>query len=391
MSKRLLFLVNNIDFLVSHRLPIAVAACEKGLEVHIAAPNPEGSSHLASLRQKGLIVHALPIKRAGINLFREIRTVLSIYRLIKEVDADCLHLVSMKPVLYGTFIERFLGRGLKLNRVICAFSGLGYLFIQESPLAWIIRQVVLLGLRVSLGSQRTRVVFQNDVDHSFFVSRGLVRLDQAVMIRGSGVNTEEYTATPEPEGTPIVLFPARLILHKGLMEFLVAAHRLLDQGVRVNFLLAGDLDPGNPSCIAKEELLRWTTRQGISWMGHCKNMPEVFRNSHIVCLPSYREGLPKALLEAAASARCIVTTDVPGCNEVVENGVNGLLVPPRDATALARALLKLINDQGLREKMGRQGRKLAEEHFNVGRIVAQTLVLYGIKDDAEDFADELAA
>ena len=220
------------------------------------------------------------------------------------------------------------------------------------------------------------MIFQNAEDQAEFISLGVVRRDRAVLIPGSGVDLDVFRPSPLPAGTPVVMLPARLIYDKGIAEFVAAARLLRERGVSARFVLVGDLDPHNASNISADTLAQWVAEGVVELWGHRADMPVTLAEASIVCLPSYREGMPKALLEAAAAGRAIVTTDTPGCRACVEPGRTGLLVPPRDALGLADALQILISDSGRCRVMGAAGRALAERCFGLAFVVDRHLALY---------------
>jgi glycosyltransferase involved in cell wall biosynthesis len=227
-----------------------------------------------------------------------------------------------------------------------------------------------------LDAPNSRLIVQNPDDLALFTHSGMVQANRVVVIRGSGVDPLRFPAQPEPEGTPLVVLPARMLRDKGVREFVDAARRLREQGVAARFALVGDPDPESPASIAEAQLEQWAAQGVVEYWGWRNDMVEVYRQCHLVCLPSYREGLPKALIEAAACGRAIVTCDVAGCREVVRDGDNGLLVPVRDSAALAAALRRLIEDAGLRSRMGQRSRERAVAEFSLQRVIADTLALY---------------
>jgi glycosyltransferase involved in cell wall biosynthesis len=233
-----------------------------------------------------------------------------------------------------------------------------------------------LALRLLVNPRGSRVVFENPDDRDAMIAAGWVRAADAALIRGAGVDLATFDAAPEPEGVPIVALTARMLRDKGIGEFVEAARILRREGVPARFILAGAPDPGNRAAIPEETLRAWAAEGAVEYLGFQADVPALLRQSAIVCLPSYREGLPKALLEALAAARPIVTTDVPGCRETVIPGVNGLLVPTRDPSALAAALGALLRDPARRKTMGAAGRRLAETEFSNARVVAETLRVY---------------
>lgn len=367
---RILFVVNVDWFFLSHRLPLARAARDAGFEVHVATSLGECRD---TIRAEGFFAHHVPFSRKGTNPVGEFRTLWEVLRLYRRVRPDLVHQVTIKPVVYG-------GAAARLARVpasVCALTGLGHMFVARGPRASLGRAMLRPFLRFALGHPNGRTVFQNPDDRNAFVSTKLVESRRAVLIRGSGVNMVQFSPTEEPEGPPLVVLPARMLRNKGVGDFVDAARRVRADGVAARFALVGRIDPGNPLAVPESELLEWDREGVVEWWGYRDDMPGVFTHSHVVCLPSsYGEGVPKALIEAAASGRAIVTTDTPGCREIVRHGENGMLVPVRDAGALAAALKALIEDPALRRGMGRRGREIAAAEFSVEKIVEETLALY---------------
>jgi glycosyltransferase involved in cell wall biosynthesis len=372
-APRILIVVNVGWFVLSHQLPIALAAKAAGFDVHVAC-GIDDSAEAAEIERRGLAFHHLDVERAGRSPLGEAKLFAQLLRLYWRIDADVIHHVTIKPVIYGGWAARLASRG----RVVSTISGLGYVFTATGAWARFARTLVRLAYRLALSGPRTMVVFQNPDDRAEFVGARIVNAQQTVLIRGSGVDLDEFRPTAEAAGAVTVVLPARMLRDKGVFEFLEAATRLRDDGVDARFLLAGGIDHANPAAIAEAELRAAAAHAGATWIGHCTAMAQLYAACHIVCLPSYREGLPKALLEAAAAGRPMVTTDVPGCREVVIDDVTGILVPPRDSGALADALRRLIADEKLRVRMGAEARALCEAHFGVAAVVRQTLTLYGL-------------
>lgn len=368
--RRLLFVVNNAAFFASHRLPLGRAAIEAGYDVHVACPQ---SPALVALAEQGFTVHPVPIERTRHTIATETGALRALVRLYRELRPDVVHHVTVKPVLYGSLAARLA----RVPAVVNAMSGLGYLYTARGVAAALRRGVVEAVYRVAFRHGRLRVIFQNPDDMTVFVRRRLVRSRDTVLVRGSGVDAHEFVPSPEPEAdAPVIVLPARLLWDKGVGEFAAAARLLRARGFRFRAVLAGDVDEGNPSSVPLAQLHEWVDEGVVEWWGFRGDMPAVYGQSSIACLPSYREGVPKALLEAAACGRPIVTSDVPGCREVVTDGETGLLVPPRDAAALANALGALLADAQLRARLGAAGRQRVEREFTVELVVAQQLALY---------------
>lgn len=368
-ARRLLFVTNKTGSFLSHRLPIAEAARAAGFEVGVACPADDDAERV---RELGFAFHAIPLGRSSANPLRELHSVWALVRLFRRVRPDVVHLVTMKPNLYGGVAARVAG----VARVVNAISGLGYMFLAKGALARLRRWLVLLAYRLAFRHPGRVVIFQNPDDRDEFRRHRLLDAKHSVLIKGVGVNTVEFAPTPEPAGPVTVVLPSRLLRDKGVVEFADAARRLRSAGTRARFVLVGDTDAGNPASLDDGEVERWVDEQILEWWGWREDMPHVLGCAHVVCLPSYREGLPKVLIEAAACGRPIVTCDVPGCREIVRHDENGLLVPARDADALAEALDRLIADRGLRERLGRAGRARVEAEFSQEHVVRETLRLY---------------
>jgi glycosyltransferase involved in cell wall biosynthesis len=370
VAPKLLFVVNEPDFFLSHRLPLALAARDSGYEVHIATRAGAG---VARLRSLGFPHHVVPLSRSGKNIVVELWSLWYLLRLMSRLRPDVVHLVTIKPVLYGGIAARLAG----ISAVVAAVSGLGFVFSSTGRRAQLLRKVVLPLYRLALKHPRLRVIFQNPADRAALVDRDIVPLEQTVLLAGSGVDLSEYGYEPEPAGAPVVVMASRLLKDKGVDEFVRAAARLRKPGVNTRFVLAGERDPGNPQSVSEDEVAGWRASGAVEVLGYCSDIASLFKASHVVVLPSYYgEGLPKVLVEAAACGRAVVTTDFPGCRDSIEPGVTGLLIPTRDVAALSIAINRLLVDPVLRQTMGRAGRRLAEARYGIDRIVAAHLEIY---------------
>jgi len=369
VNEVLLMIVNDAAFFISHRLPVADAARSAGYTVLIATMP---GAKVADIQSKGFEHYVLPLSRSGKNIFSEIRAFCSLVRLLWRVKPDLLHLVTIKPVLYGGLAARLAPVG----GVVSAVSGLGFVFMSSGRKATLVRNVISTMYRLAFGKKNLRVIFQNPDDRDVLLSARALDKWKAKTIRGSGVDLSLYQALPEPAGLPVVCFAARLLRDKGVCEYVDAVRLLRGRGVQAAFRLVGDPDPGNPTSISVEEIETWRQEGLMEVLGFRKDIAGLFADSHLVVLPSYREGLPKVLVEAAACARAVVTTDVPGCRDAIDPGETGLLVPVKDVTALADAMQKLIDDGALRQKMGAAGRALAEREFAIEKISQQHLDIY---------------
>ncbi len=366
-----LFIVVNVDwFFLSHRLPIALAAKKTGFDVTIVSCD---TGRAAEIEAYGLNFINAPFTRSGTNILEELSLVSFLKKLYKKHRPDIVHHVTLKPAIYGSLAARKVG----ISNIINAISGLGYNFTDGRKG---IKQFILsVLLKRAFGGKQLQFIFQNMDDVGVFKSMGLVSNDRQIhLIKGSGVDLNEFKYSPEPDTEKLqVLLPARMLYDKGVAEFVRAAQSLKTKYAdKVSFNLAGDIDPSNPAAITEAELHAMVDAPFINWIGHQKAIAKVLSDHHIVVLPSYREGLPKSLIEACAIGRPIITTDAPGCRECVKHNHNGFLVPVKDDVLMAQHLETLINDKALRDTMGKNSRLTAEEMFSIENVINRTLAIY---------------
>jgi glycosyltransferase involved in cell wall biosynthesis len=373
---RLLFVVNADWFFTSHRLPLAKACIAAGFDVGLCAGGGDPNARL-EIERAGIRFEPMPIERGGTRPHQELRTLAALVRVYRKFRPDLVHHVTIKPVIYGSLVARALGaRG-----IVNAVTGLGYAFIPRAEDGLphrALRRSLWLAYRAALDGARTRVIFQNEDDRGTFVDRRLVAHERSVIVRGSGVDFSLFAPTPLPEGPFVALMPARLLLDKGVAEFVAAASLLKRRWPDARFVLLGRIDPGNPAAIGRDQVESWVGQGLVEWWGHCEHreMPPVLAKAHVVVLPSYREGLPLALAEAAAAGRACITTDVAGCRDTVVHGETGWLVPARDSNALARALEAALGDRAETERRGRKAAVFARERFGIESVISSTLAVY---------------
>jgi glycosyltransferase involved in cell wall biosynthesis len=369
--RRFLFVVNDTAAFASHRLPVAVAASHAGYEVHLAALD---SGELDVLRDHHIRFHPLDVDRTGLNPVKDLRMAFELARTVRVVRPALMHTVTIKPVIYGGIVARLFG----VPSLVSAVTGLGQVFTDRKSVPWPVRALARALYRLALGHKNSCTIFQNPDDLGFMVDANLVSLERTALIRGSGVDMTCFAPRPEPPEPAVVILPARLLWDKGIGEFVEAARILRGAALNARLALVGEPPPHNRGSVPRETIEGWVREGLIEWWGQQTDMPGVYARSHVVCLPSYYgEGVPRALIEAAACGRPIVTADTPGCREVVRHGVNGLLVPPRTAAPLADALRQLLVDPTRRTAMGRRGRELAVAEFSVEHVVEATLKVYG--------------
>ena len=360
--------------LYNFRLPLARALREKGFEVIFVCPYGE---YVPKLKEEGFRWIHWAIVRRSLNPVRELIAILHLASIYQREQPQIVHHFTIKPNFYGS-IAAFLARR---DKVINTFTGLGFLF-SEHPLAIGLRSSVLPLAKLAFRASKGWSVFQNHQDLETCLRLRLVLPERVVVIDGSGIDTRKFhpnhDSPPDNHEHPIVVFmAARLLWDKGVREFVEAARVLKARGLQVEFWLAGKPDKGNPMCVPEEFLKKWQEEGVINWLGHRDDMPNLLQQVDIAVLPSYyHEGVPRFLLEAAACGLPLVATDIEGCRVVVREGVNGFLVPPRNPTALADALERLLQDPSLRRRMGQASRHIAEVEFDERKVLAKWLALY---------------
>ena len=368
---KLVILVNSLSFFCSHRLPIAEAAMDKSINVVIGY-GELGGADPQLLEQKGLKVSFVPMKRGSINVFKDLQSLFYIWRFFKKEKPDIAHLVTIKPYLYGGLIARLTG----IPALVSAISGLGVLFIHKDLKSKILKFLLYPLYRLAFNHSNQVVIAQNQEDVKVLEGWGVLSSHKVQLLKGSGVQLEEFINLEDAPGIPVVCFASRLLLDKGVYDFVSAARLLKKRKIQARFFLAGDLDTQNPKGINMKDLKKIKEEGFVEILGYQKDIPSLYSRSHIICLPSYREGLPKALLEAAAASRAVVTTDVPGCRDAIIPNITGLLVPVRDSEALANAIQDLIKNPEKRKIMGKAGRELAKKEFAIENIVDAHLKIY---------------
>ncbi|MBE0472050.1 MAG: glycosyltransferase family 4 protein [Methyloprofundus sp.] len=371
------FLVNNPAYFISHRMPIGLALLAREFEVHVIAPGkcPD------ELAEKGFKYHSANISRKGTNPFSELSTILSLIRIFRNIQPDLVHLVTIKPYLYGGIAARIAG----VPAVVSAVAGLGILFSGSDFKHKLLRNILYPLYRFAFGHTNQTAIFQNPDDRDLLLNWGVLSAEKTALIRGAGVDLISYPVVPEPDAIPVVAFAARLLLDKGVAEFVEASRLLKQRGVEARFWLIGDPDPGNSNTVTQDQLDSWQAAGLVECLGYRTDIAYLFAQSNIVSLPSYYgEGLPKVLIEAAACGRAVVTTDHPGCRDAIEPGVSGVLVPVRDAVSLADAIEDLIRNPDKRKAMGVAGRDLAEREFSIGKVIDSHMRIYAELLDKSD-------
>ncbi len=364
------FITEDWAFL-SHRLVLGKACRDAGWDVVVAA---NVTDHGPEIRRHGFTLQPLPLDRRGANPLGELRTIAAVAAALRRHRPDVLHCVALKPVLYGNLAAILSGH----RRTISALAGMGYAFTGTSARVAVLRRLLVAGLRLLLRRPGNQVIVQNDDDRALLLRHGIAVEERLTLIRGSGVDLAALPTLPPPPADQPIIFAvvARMLADKGIAEVVEATRQLHRRGVACRLWLVGKLDPHNPSAFTERQLRAWEAEGAAEWLGHREDIAEIWRQAHVAVLPSYREGMPKALLEAAACGRPIITTDVIGCREVIDDGIEGFLVPARESAGLAAAMQRLVEDQALRLAMGRAARQRAEQRFGEDRVVAQHFELY---------------
>ncbi len=365
----LLYLVSEDWFFWSHRLAVARGARDAGWRVIVAC---RVDQHADRILGEGFELVPLPMQRGSLSPLAMLADLVRIVRVYRRARPDLVHHVAIKLCLIGT-IAAVLAR---VPRVVNAFTGLGYLFIADTPKARLLRRLTLALLRPLLHLQRVQTVVQNGDDLAMLRDARLAPLSRVALIRGAGVDVHRFAPGRPAVGPPWVVLVCRMLVDKGVYELVAAAGLLRARGRVVRVILVGPTDPENPKSLGDAELEAWHAEGVVEWWGQRSDVPEIWAQASIGVLPSYREGLPKSLLEAGACGLPLVTTDVPGCRELVRHGIDGLLVPPRDPRALADAIACLLDDPERRAAYGASIRARIVAEFSEAVIVGQTTDLY---------------
>jgi glycosyltransferase involved in cell wall biosynthesis len=367
MPCKLLYLVSEDWYFLSHRLPMARAAKQAGYEVHVATRVADGAEQI---QNEGFVLHPMDWRRGSTNPLHIATTVAEVRKLYRRLRPDIVHHVAFVPAIIGSIAAL----GLPIAR-LNAIAGLGFVFTSNTTKARLLRPFVRRLLSFLFARARTLVLVQNPDDKALMMQLGLAE-NSITLIRGSGVDVDQLTPLPEPQAPFTVGFVGRLLYDKGVETLVLAQEILVKRGVQVRCLLAGTPDASNPATVPEKTLARWREHENLSLMGYVDDIRKVWAQSHVAALPSRREGLPKSLLEAAACGRPLIATDVPGCREIVRPEVTGLLVAPDNPAALADAMERLMKDRSFRLRLGAAARQIVVAEFSSASVGAQIVKLY---------------
>ncbi len=367
---KVLYFVSVDWYFISHRFDLAKEMVRQGNEVVLVTSL---GAYRQVLESAGIKVIDFNVGRSNFNIFNDVRLFCQLVKIYRSEMPDLVHHVAMKPVLYGSLAARFAG----VSSVVNALGGLGFVFSSDSLRAKIYRVLLVTFLRLSLRRGHSHFIFQNQENIDLFLKAKILSAAQISLQRGAGVCLSHFNVTPESGGTPLVILASRMIWDKGIAEFVKAARIVRELGFSVDFKLYGRVDLENPNSIPEKQLHAWTSEGVVTWGGESKNINNLFARSAIVCLPTfYGEGVPKVLIEAASCGRPIITTDTPGCNDIVHDGDNGILIEPKSVQSLVDALIVLLESAELRQSMGCNGRKRVESGFSMHEIIAETSDIY---------------
>lgn len=365
---KIILLANTDWYLYNYQLNLAQKIIDDGHEVILISP-PGKFGRI--LMNSGLNWRPFPLSRRGLNPISETGSIMKLTNLYRQIKPDITHHFTAKCILYGSFAAKMS----RVPQIINAVTGRGYIYSHNDWSTAAARKIISPIFKLALYG--TEVIFQNEEDRNFFLGKKIINEDHAHLIPGSGVDVDKFQVSPFPSGKPIILMPSRMLWSKGVNEFITAASIFKKNGVDALFVLVGEPDPGNPDSIPVNQLEEWDRLENVEWWGWQDDMVKVFQKSTVVCLPSYYgEGLPKSLIEGASSGRPLVATDIPGCREVIRQGINGYLVPIKDGDSLAEAIEKIITDKHLAKQMGRNSRKIVECRYSTEIINNATISIY---------------
>ena len=375
IKKKIIINLTEDWFFVSHFLGRALEAKKAGYDVYISC-NEEYSRKY--IEENGIKFFPVPLDRRGINPIYEFYLLLKYLYIFNKLKPDIVHNVGPKPIIYGSIIAKLL----KIKSVINAPIGMGFVFTSSSIKAKFLKNILLVLFKFTMNkhhgrNKRNRVIFENSDDMNFFINAKIVNINDSILIRGAGVEIDNQLIKKRKENKiPTITLVARMLKDKGIYEFVEAAKILHYKNIKGRFLLIGDIDKKNPTSLKKSTLEEWNDKKIIEWLGWVNDVNKILLETDILCLPSYREGLPKSLLEGAAIGLPLVTTNTVGCREVVLDGVNGYLVPIKESKKLSLAIQKLIEDKELRLRMGKESLRIAKSEFSSEIINSQTLSIY---------------
>lgn len=376
---KLIFFCNDLPFFLNHFSTLLLKATEIDYDVTVIAGGYTSDSLKKMEKYKAKFI-PLQISRTGTNIFSEIKVFLDIFKILKNTNPDTIHLFTIKPCIYGGLISRLL----RIPNVVGTVTGLGYTFSGNGIFSKIRASLLLFLYRSAFGfnNKNTKLVFENSDDCDYFTSHNIIKKEKTSKVWGAGVDLQlfvprvEYATQVSVNSLVKVLLPSRMLRDKGVVEFIEAAKIIKASNLPIEMILVGGVDTANPASFTEAELIEYVQQGFVNWLGFQSDMPSHLKNADIVCLPSYREGMPKVLLEALACGKPVITTEAPGCREVITDQIEGLIIPLRDGKALADAIVKISMCTDTRLRMGKASRERAEQLFSDVDIASKYIDLY---------------
>lgn len=368
MKKKILYVVNVDKFFLSHRKDIALKA-KSLFKVHLAT---KFDLDKKIFKKKNISTHSLNINRGSLGLLSNFITMIDILKIIFKVKPNVIHFISIKPVLIGGIISRLFP---SISKVF-SITGLGSAFIKENIYSEIKLNLLIFLYGFALNQKNYKVIFQNNNDLNFLLNNTSLKKSNCVLIPGSGVSLKKFKPKKFNFKNPVIMFPSRMLAHKGIFEFIEAARILKKNRINARFVLVGDIDNDNPSGIKINLIRKWEEENIIEYWGYKKKMSSIISLATVIVLPSYREGFPKVLMEAAASGRPSITTNVPGCKDAVIHNYTGILIPVKNSRKLVNEIQNLLSNKSKIKKMGFNARDYALKNFNINRVVETHIKIY---------------
>jgi len=368
IKKKILFVVNIDKFFLSHRINIAMELIKKQYEVHLACKFTQNKK---KIEKQGLILHDLNLSRSGMGLIDNLKSFLEIFFLVKKIKPDLIHAITIKPIIFVGIASYIC----KIPSIVFSISGLGFVFLTNGIISRIRRNFILILYKISFRHSNCNIIFQNPDDLNFILKKINLNIKKTSLIYGSGVFLKKYIHKIKKNFFIKILFASRLLIHKGIKEFVKAA-QILKTNKKIKFIVAGSIDQDNPSSINEKDLKLWVKKKYIKYIGFKKDLRKTIFNSDIVVLPSYGEGFPKILIEAAAAGKPIITTNVSGCRNAIIPGQTGILINKQNYEELVDALYFLINNKKIRNKMGIEAKKLAKDYYDINSVTSKHMQIY---------------
>jgi len=372
MNKKILFVVNELNFFLSHRLSIAKEASINGYSVHLAIENKK-LTKVENEHLKDFQIHNYYVSRSNLNIIFEIFTFISLFFLIKKVNPHLVHLITMKPIIYGGIINRILN----IKSQVISVTGMGYIFINKKKMKIrLLNFIVKNLLKFAINHKNQKIIVQNSSDLNEFLRIKKISDKNFILIPGSGVNLNLFNYIPENKNNNLIIMVCRLLKDKGVYEFIEAEKKIRNKNIKARFWLVGNIDLSNPSSLSSKDIENIKKDSKVKFLGFRKDISRLYKYSNIAVLTSYREGFPKSLIEASACGRPIITTDVPGCRDSIINNVTGILINKKNSQQLCDAIELLLKNNTLRKKMGYQARINAENKYDINDVIFKHMEIY---------------